>query len=296
MISIDFNKERSPGAAESNVELIARHYPYKSFKTYFDSENFLLTNFREMDFCDAVAILKSYDGIVVIVENCNCGYGGRGPHNTNRLLELLKVPAEDAEKYIYNNAIELYFDKSGLLINEKTVLTAPFESREQNLKSGQIYIGNISYSDTENRKMYLINPSGEELFTLLQLIEVMHPMSYNYFTGSDNTRYIDVSILENTLSAPHQHLDHMSFFIIKGKLFDVVVLYQHTLARCYANNILIALGQEPIFRELTLLGVPFMAECDNINHSTFEKAKIFLKTLRDKSNQYHGAVLKGEKQ
>lgn len=294
MIIIDFDRSLCEKEYNDSKATLAQHYPYKSFKTYCDSQNFLLTNYRETDFYNCVAILESYDDTVVIAENCTCGYSGHGPHNTIDLLKLLRVSQQQACEYVLNNAVELYFDKSGNIIEDKTNLTGIFESRQQYLKFGQINIANITYANTSSRKMYLVNPTGDSLYTLLQLIKAMQPMSYNYYIGKNSNDYIDVSFVQSEIFGRNVSIDKMSFFSIIGTFFDVTVFYDYSYAHIYTNNILLALGESPAYQEFELLGLTVLAPSSYKIGSALDKMKAFIKMTHSKKEIQCGAVLESE--
>lgn len=275
MLMIDFDYHSRSKIQEAE-ELIKKHYPFESFKTYFDWENLLLTDYRETECYSTIAILKSYNGNILVFTNCNCGYGGYGPNNTVELLLLLGIARIDAEKYVFaNNAVELYFNKDGCVIDKKTNLINTFESRMDNCPLGKINLNMVDFIDAKERTMYLIEPTGDKLFALMQLLQVMCPVNLSYYIGDDNSEYIDFSFEDLILPRQKRVRKDHAFISIKGSAFNTVCFFKRERAKSSINNITAALNLRPPFMEVSLGGLSCLIPPKTIQ-SKFDKVRVIL--------------------
>lgn len=282
-----------------SAEEIKKHFPYRSFKTYFSRENFLLTNHRETNFSNAMAVLESYDETVLFINSCNCGYRGHGPSNTVSLLNILNVPKDLAERYVFNhNAVELEFDEDGSLKDYKTNLWGLFDSRNHELLRGQIDVDEITFSDVENRTMYFLSPKGQALCNVVQLVNIMKPTNFSYFIGNDNKSYIDFTYVQDLLSRSGKYykLETYSFFMIKGELFDVVCICEEKSIRTFINWFAHMLNITPPFKEVEFAKATFMVSADKDCSNKVKKIISVIQSAGEKRNFYRSFPLqRGQK-
>lgn len=233
--------------------------------------------------------MECYDGTVIVVKNCNCGYGGVGPNNTVDLLRLLGIEKAEAEKYVFqNSAVELYFDEDNQIIQERTNLANTFESRESPCSFGKIDLHTIDYFSSEERTMYLIDPNGATIYALVQMLQVMEPMSLSYYVGQDNSKYIDLPDLPARTLTKHRRRappSRYSFALIKGFYFDVVCLFKLEVAKTVINNIAMLLELSPPFHEVALWGLTFLTK-ESLGSSRWDKLLAMLKQLKSEPEIY----------
>ena len=252
MISLDFDYSSSSKVANAE-KVINQHFPYESFKAYFDCENILLTDYRESECHNAMAILKSYDGTTIAIDNCNCGYSGHGPCNTAAILTMIGISKDQSEQLTAeHSAIELYFDEKGRIIPYKTNLDHVFESRSLDVPFGKIDLREIDLSDPINRAMYLINPKGKQMLVLFQLIQVMQPTSFSYYVGCNNTRFINFPFQNLWLSQNKNFSEKLSFIAIKGNAFDTICFVDRNRAKTLINDIAVSLNSIAPFVETSV--------------------------------------------
>lgn len=288
MNMIDF-QHYSSDKVKTAKEAIEAHFPFKYFKTYFDWENLLLTDYRESECYNAIAILKSYDGTTLVFENCNCGYGGTGPNNTVALLSLLSIDEKQAQNYVFHNsAVELYFNPDGSL--DYVNLHNTFESRKEHCPITQIDLNKIDFSDSASRTMYLIDPSEDSIIVLMQLLHIMEPTSISYYIGNDNSKYIDVELDVPLMLSKKRVEKNYSFASIKGNSFNVVCFFKPDNAKSFINNIMSALQLPSPFMELTVGGLSCIVPRQKIN-STYNKVKILIKELLNKREIYSQSAI-----
>lgn len=64
-------------------------------------------------------VITDFNGKEMWLYSCNCGYGGAGPHSSQRILKKIGVPAELIEKVVCNDIVFYYYDENrGWLVND----------------------------------------------------------------------------------------------------------------------------------------------------------------------------------
>lgn len=281
MIKLNYHRINFTAKYDESIAIIKKHYPYKYFATFFNEENYLLTKYKDIDYPSA--ILESYDGNIINIINCNCGYNGGGPSNTTSILELINIPEKVSSKYINKyRAVQIYFDKNGNIIEDKIDLFGIFENGDIDLLPGQINLKYIDYCNMESRKMYFINPAAQQIFTLLQLINVCEPTKFIYFLGENNQKYIDIDIPSFRLEEKtHIKAEKHNFVIIKGMFFDVVCLLSDLNSKTIINMLAIYLNVKPPFVNKEIFGIDVMIKSSCNPYSKLNKLKCLFSLLKE---------------
>ncbi|MEG0019472.1 MAG: hypothetical protein RR728_02900, partial [Oscillospiraceae bacterium] len=190
----------------------------------------------------ALTILESYDGTIIPISNCNCGYGGTGPHNTKALLEILGVSTEKAEKMIKGNAIIIKFDNNGDIINLKN--EGVIESRVEKTSPEQVNLSNIDYCDLEEGIFYFLKPSAGKLTSLLRLLDEIDVNSIEYYIGEKAYEKFNISIPQKS---PIGNSKCQPVLQIYGSFLTVSCILDPSTAKSFINIISMLYADKIIF-------------------------------------------------
>lgn len=182
-------------------EFFLKHFdsfkPINKITCFFDSENFLTTNYNiNSDFVHM--IIENFCGMQIHL-NLNCGYGGTGPSATEKLLIFIGVNTSLASECKLAKGFELIFSDDGTIKNDRIYHNIFFESENlypkirKNSNSSKFILDKYSKINTTKRIVYIINPQLNCMDELLSCLYIMEPIELEFFIGNN-------SIMENGLS------------------------------------------------------------------------------------------------
>lgn len=273
-------------------EELNEHRPFRRLVTYFDAENYLLTPYREITEAYAVLVLESYDGEVIAIRRCNCGYSGEGPGKTQKVLEFLGIPKELSEQYKLYSGIDIEFNEDGTFKKDSVKLDCVFDSRAATPQNGKILIGkNSIFSNMSTRQIFFLNPQFSNFYYLLNAIARIRPMQMSYYIGTNNRKYVDLYFNRYN----NQELESLMFgpyVIISSNEFDIVCLINQDTAMSFINCIHMIITGKPLFYEANIGGLAFFSN-DIIEYLPIrKKVKMFSDIFFGKQEQveYHDIV------
>lgn len=232
--------------------------PIKKFTTFFDSENFLLTEYTPTHE-HIQAIIENTAGQRMEFSNLNCGYGGLGPSATADILQMVGVSSARSEKLKLYDGIQIEFDASKSDGIDSVFTQVFFRGSVKNRPYG--YDGGCNLNgwnvcNTITRDVYMVNPETHNFSGLLNCLHVMEPFSFEYNTDgrSDFMNFRDISKFPFRGDVFPAGTDGVNL-IIRGKKFNLCCLIDRNYLWGTLNAVYLYLTKTPLFSEENLRGV-----------------------------------------
>jgi hypothetical protein len=247
-----------------------------TFTCFLDRENFIFTKYS-MTNHGATCILENADGDEFRVENCNCGYGGTGPHNTVDLVCHLGFETEYAEALIFNHAsLRFKLDDQVRVIPNSIETDCLFENRSQDLKLGQILLNDEVRVNLPNREIYFTATTFKfrELLLLLDKLGSIKSdiETVEYYIGKDNwkIRKFDIPI-DGGASNEVARILSGSYIRISTSYTDVTCFLHKEEAISAMNVVHRLLTEKQLFHD-SLYSICCIKD-DNLDDQPIEKVK-----------------------
>lgn|GEM_PF-2663721 len=232
------------------LSALEKHKPFKRFYTYFDMVNFWLLDYPYTLEHSPYGILESWDGTVLGIYSINCGYGGVGPGSTARLLTVLGISEETAEKWKWQSGIEIHFDQNGNVTESH--LGSVFESRAE--KNPEILLSDAVSANHVRRTLTFINPQLNRFDSLGAALRYCKTEEFFCYYGSRSQDYL---AYHDFLTTTHRYNGKYSIYdltkggyvLVRGKQFDVLVLASPGSVYSTIQHLHYLLFSEPYFFE-----------------------------------------------
>jgi hypothetical protein len=203
--------------------------PVKKLTVFFDSENFIFTEY-EMMRTNVNMVLENWNGDQMHLKDLNCGYYGVGPGGTLKVMSRLGISDLESfeDNYLGLPGIEILFHEDGTvksIINSQNAIFYYHKAREFNeVRLGPRYISVNPIS----RKMYIRNPQKICPKGLFTLIEHSGFESMEYWLGDespleDRFRAIDYFREANQYNELTFGADEVNL-ILNGKYYKICCL------------------------------------------------------------------------
>ena len=238
----------------------------KKFICFFNSENFLMTNYCPLSE-NIHALFEFENGDTLQFDTMLCGYVGHGPTNTVEALITLGIPKEDAENYCYRQrGLQLELERTGAdqyrVVSEAYPVW--FDSFREDDRS-IVCTKKISYS-LKKRVVVVQRPMDEPtggLSNLLRLIRYASPFLYEYSVDPKaplvSARELAILGLQTCGNNELGQENHANV-LVEGNRFNVYVCIPYELIFSTLNVLHYAWEQEPLFYTCSYHGIPVLTD------------------------------------
>lgn len=241
----------SPESVEYFKKHLADFAPIKKFTSFFDSENFLLTEYR-VSMQSVHTVVENFRGGTIEFTGLICGYNGAGPRCTIEVLTLLGINREEAEQLILNDAVRIEFCYEQETVKYSCNTDVFFNGNVRNKELEGMNIGKYCWSNIVQREVYVINPELHSFNALLDCLHIMKPLLFEYVVGKRNylIRCTDMPEFMNPYH-PRQYPQGTEGvnLIIRGEMFDVKCFIDNHFFRGTLNAIYLYLTKASLFEE-----------------------------------------------
>lgn len=175
--------------SNADYNFFVQHYkevfPIKKLTVFFDSENFLFTNY-DVDM-ETTFVAESWNGNQIHLSGLNCGYGGNGPSRTADVLKLLGFDNEEAYRLKFNPGLLINFTQDGKP-DKNTIIKSVFFSRQLE-HTCQVRLDKMTYVDMVDKEIFIVNPQLKPV-DLYNIIDKLHPSEMQYYLGNQESETI----------------------------------------------------------------------------------------------------------
>lgn len=221
----------------------------KKITTFFDNQNFLLTDYTPSH-GHIQAIIENDFGNLMEFANLNCGYGGTGPSATADVLTELGIAESSANQIIAEKGLLIEFSKEtgrASIQIPKVLFGGKFsEQLHGGCKLNQYIACNIV-----SRDVYMINPETNDFLGLLNCLQVMGPHSFAHAIDKQYVfkNFSDISEFPTIINhiAPIG-VDGVNL-IIRGRKFNIHCLINQEYLFGTLNALYLHLTKTPLFSE-----------------------------------------------
>lgn len=275
------------------TEHLAAFEPIVKLTSFFDNENFILTNYDLSDTSISM-IIENDKGNQMQLSSLNCGYGGQGPSATSEVLQLIGVSHDVAEEYRLHSAIEVCLDSRGCVMHTKAPFFAHSANSSSSTSEANFIMDNKSTVDPSIRKVYMVNPQHYNFTGLLNCFKKMRPVALEFFIGRNSPlggylRLSDISGLSgNESSCKYTNSFDKINLIIRGELFDLNCFINPDEVIMTANAIHSYLFKRVLYTEKYLGGYVLLQNRHEEKIRTFRN---FFKWLFRKNQQDQYIIL-----
>lgn len=240
-------------AVELFYSLCEDFKPIKKFTSFFDNENFLLTTYKPSN-ASIHTIVENYRGEIIEFSSLNCGYIGAGPNATARVLQSIGLN-EDLSLFLREHtAMQIDFEMFDRFGASSIVTTSFFNGKVNAKDFSGCNLDKHTVADLSSRTVYMINPEIHNFTGLLNCLQVMKPIEFEYVIGKNfhMIKYEEVFSVFKGLP-DNTPIDTKGVnLIIRGEQFDLKCFISEKLFRGTINSIYTYLMKKSLFEECSV--------------------------------------------
>lgn len=278
-----------PGSSSSiykHIEIIKEHLPIKKITTFFDYENFIITEYTPYS-SGVTMIIECSNGDQLHIESCNCGYEGQGPHATVSLLKALGISKNDSEYAAFNTSgFQIDF------IDNKYVITHNiniFEFRDHFLNKYQIKLEREKIQvDTKERNVYLFKPKGKNFADLFILLKYINVKEIEYYIS-----YIDQIKMQYNIPERFNLKKRDCTIIVKGDKFNILCFIDKEIFSSVLNSIHCFATGKPYFTSNYYNNIEILTDKSFLTvpkNNIISKIQLILYIIGSKSKPSHNII------
>lgn len=264
------NPTAQPFSLDAFETVIQAFGVLKKFTCFFESANFLLTEYRLLEE-NTHAVFENLEGDTLQFTDMLCGYSGRGTSNTVKALMRLGVSEVEATQYCceqQRRGLQIYFAPTavpGKYAIEDITFSCWFEPFENPKLKNRIQLKDVSISIVK-RTIAFIRPEKFGFVGLLRCLELCAPFSFAYSLDKRAPIQTERDLINSGI-LHHSDINASGMFahvnlLIRGERFSIYCCISKSALIGTLNGLYYVLTGENLSTLHSYRGLVFLTDAD----------------------------------
>lgn len=238
---------------EKLLEEISDFTDFSRVSIFFCNENFLITKYTPLT-SSVYMILEDNDHNELHIDNCNCGYGGTGPHNTVNLLKSLGLEDDENEirKLVFSNDALQFCINNNKIVYSSIDTSFAFYPRIRPYNPQCIELDGNVYIDITKGKVIFINPQYHYFIGFINFVSKISISKFEYYIGENSplNNYLNIeSFRDSKLNSKHPDLrgvEHVNL-LLQTKGIEISCLIDRNYETQIIDSVYLAVKNDNLF-------------------------------------------------